>query len=625
MNVHFSYYLDRIAKYSGHLAAILVVVLSLLVAYDAVMRYLFSAGSIALQEVEWHLFDVIFLLGLTYALKHDKHVRVDIFFERYSKETRAIVQILSMLLLVIPFSLVFLSDSIDMFTQSYLQNEISSDPGGLTHRYVIKGVLVLAFMLLAIQALSEMLKAYHRLESKKALWRVLAVALGLVAVVYAAHFADMAFWFEPVLLMFIITLVLLMAGFQVAFVFAGVALLFAFISDEVGLATLEMLPYRAYGIMGNATLMAVPLFIFMGLILEKSKMAEGLLLSMGKLFGSVRGGLAISVVLVGAILAASTGIVGASVVMMSLIALPLMLKHNYSPALASGSIAASGTLGQLIPPSIVLIILGDQMHLSVGDLFRAAVVPGLLLIVLYVLYILVISYFSKEIAPAIVLDEPYGDVLKEALKEITPPLLLIGVVLGSIFAGIASPSESAAIGVLGAMLLAASKKNFSYQMVRYAAIETVKLTAMIFMILIGATAFSLVFNELGGGDMAMEFFAGDMGDKWMFILIAMLVIFLLGFFIDFIEIAFVVVPILVPIVASFGIDPVWFAILIAMNLQASFLTPPFGFALFYLKGAAGNKVSTGAIYKGVVPFILLQVLALGIIILYPELIYLFGR
>ncbi len=630
MTAQLSYTLDRISKYAGFIAAFLVVVLSLLVAYDAVMRYLFSSGSIALQEVEWHLFDVVFLLGLTYALKHDKHVRVDIFFERYSKESRAIVQILSMLLLVIPFSLVFLSDSIDMLTQSYIQNEISSDPGGLTHRYIIKGVLVLSFILLIIQALSEVFKALQRLESKTTLLGVLGIVIVLGGLVYTANHYDLAYWFDPVLLMFALTLFLLMAGFQVAFVFAGVALLFAVISNEVGLATLEMLPYRTYGIMGNATLMAVPLFIFMGLILEKSKMAEGLLLSMGKLFGSIRGGLAISVVLVGAILAASTGIVGASVVMMSLIALPLMLKHNYSPVLASGSIAASGTLGQLIPPSIVLIILGDQMHLSVGDLFRAAVVPGLLLIVLYVIYILVISYINKETAPAIVSDEAYGDVLKEAIKEIIPPLMLIGVVLGSIFAGIASPSESAAIGVLGAMLLALGKRNFSYEMLRYAAIETVKLTAMIFMILIGATAFSLVFNELGGGDMAMEFFSsdgglGDMGDKWMFILIAMLVIFLLGFFIDFIEIAFVVVPILVPIVASFGIDPVWFAILIAMNLQASFLTPPFGFALFYLKGAAGNKVSTGAIYKGVIPFIGLQLLALLIIIFYPDLIYLFGK
>jgi tripartite ATP-independent transporter DctM subunit len=420
-------------------------------------------------------------------------------------------------------------------------------------------------------------------------------------------------------------LILLLTGFQVAFVFAGVALFFALITDEVGLDVFEMLPYRTYGIMGNITLMAIPLFIFMGLILEKSKMAENLLVSMGKLFGQIRGGLAISVVLVGAILAASTGIVGASVVMMSLIALPLMLKHKYSPALASGSIAASGTLGQLIPPSIVLIILGDQMHLSVGDLFRAAVVPGLLLIVLYIVYILVIAYFNKEVAPAIVSDEPYEKVLKEAFKAIFPPLLLIGAVLGSIFAGIASPTESAAIGVLGAMVLAAYNRAFSFDLVRYASIETVKLTSMIFMILIGATAFSLVFNELGGGDMALAFFTGDMEDKWTFIFIAMLVIFLLGFFIDFIEIAFVVVPILVPIIASFGIDPVWFAILIAMNLQASFLTPPFGFALFYLKGAAGEKVSTGAIYKGVIPFILLQVLALGIIVLFPEMIYLFGK
>ncbi len=624
-NTQFSYYLDRVSKYAGYLAAILVVLLSLLVVYDATMRYLFSAGSIALQELEWHLFDMVFLLGLSYALKHDKHVRVDIFFERYTPDARCMVQIFSMLLLVMPFALLFLNDAIDMTMQSYLQHEVSSDPGGLTNRWVIKAVLVVGFVLLLLQALSEILKAYHKLENKMLLIKVLVGVAFMATLIYLAWYNRMAFWFDPVLLMFGLALVLLMTGFQVAFVFAGVALFFALISDEVGLGVLEMLPYRTYGIMGNVTLMAVPLFIFMGLILEKSKMAEGLLLSMGKLFGSVRGGLAISVVLVGAILAASTGIVGASVVMMSLIALPLMLKHGYSPSLASGSIAASGTLGQLIPPSIVLIILGDQMHLSVGDLFRAAVVPGLLLIVLYIIYILILSYFSKDVAPAIILNEPYGEVVKEAVKEILPPLLLIGVVLGSIFAGIASPSESAAIGVLGAVLLALYKKTFSYEMLRYTSIETVKLTAMIFIILIGATAFSLVFNELGGGDMALQFFTGDVGDKWTFILIAMLVIFLLGFFIDFIEIAFVVVPILVPIVASFSIDPIWFAILIAMNLQASFLTPPFGFALFYLKGAAGDKVKTGDIYRGVVPFIGLQILALLIIVLFPDLIYLFGE
>ena len=620
-----SFYLDRISKYAGYIAAVLVVILSLLVAYDAGMRYLFSSGSIALQEIEWHLFDVIFLLGLSYALKHDKHVRVDIFFERYSPDTRAIVQILSMLLLVIPFSLLFLNDALDMTYQSYLQHEVSSDPGGLTHRWLIKAMLVVAFVLLLLQAVSEVLKAYHRLENRTNLIKILVGVAFMATLIYTAWYYRMAFWFDPVFLMFGLALVLLLAGFQVAFVFAGVALFFALIADEVGLGVLEMLPYRTYGIMGNVTLMAVPLFIFMGLILEKSKMAENLLSSMGKLFGSVRGGLAISVVLVGAILAASTGIVGASVVMMSLIALPLMLKHNYSPALASGSIAASGTLGQLIPPSIVLIVLGDQMHLSVGDLFKAAVIPGLLLIILYIIYILLISFLNKEVAPAIVSDEAYGKVAREAFKAIIPPLLLIGAVLGSIFAGIASPTESAAIGVLGAMGLALFNKAFNFELVRYAAIETVKLTAMIFMILIGATAFSLVFNELGGGDMALQFFAQDMGDKWTFILIAMLVIFLLGFFIDFIEIAFVVVPILVPIVASFHIDPIWFAILIAMNLQASFLTPPFGFALFYLKGAAGDKVSTGDIYRGVIPFIGLQLLALLIIVLFPDLIYLLGK
>jgi len=310
---------------------------------------------------------------------------------------------------------------------------------------------------------------------------------------------------------------------------------------------------------------------------------------------------------------------------MSLIALPLMLKHKYSPELATGSIAASGTLGQIIPPSIVLIVLGDQMHLSVGDLFRAALVPGLLLIGIYILYILIYAYFNKEVAPAIYNEEEYSKVVIDALKVMVAPLLLIMAVLGSIFAGIASPTESAAIGVIGALLLALYKRRFSFELMRYASLESVKLTSMIFMILIGATAFSLVFNELGGDAMAMEFFKDEVGDKWTFILISMLLIFLLGFFIDFIEIAFVVVPILVPIAHAFGIDPVWFAILIALNLQASFLTPPFGFALFFLKGAAGNLVTTWQIYRGVIPFILLQFVALLIIAMFPNVIYLFGN
>ena len=616
-----SYLIDTLTKKIGFFTAILALLLALLIGYDAMMRYLFSEGSIALQEVEWHLFDIVFLLGLSYALKHDKHVRVDIMFAHYSKETKAIVQILSMMFLLIPFSLFFLNGAFEMMVQSYVQNEVSSDPGGLAYRFVIKGVLFVAFILLVLQALSEVIKAYAKLKSKKNFFFVLSGVL--LFLVFSMQ--NLAFWTDPLWLMFMLTLFLLLTGFQVAFVFAGVALFFVLISDELGIHVLDMLPYRVYGIMGNITLMSVPLFILMGLILEKSKVAEDLLLSMGKLFGGIRGGLAISVVVVGAILAASTGIVGASVVMMSLIALPLMLKHKYSPELATGSIAASGTLGQIIPPSIVLIVLGDQMHLSVGDLFRAALVPGLLLIGLYIVYILVYAYLNKEVAPAIENDEPYSKVLRDALKVMVAPLLLIMAVLGSIFAGIASPTESAAIGVIGALLLALYKRRFSFELLRYASVETVKLTSMIFMILIGATAFSLVFNELGGDVMAMEFFKNEVGDKWTFILISMLVIFLLGFFIDFIEIAFVVVPILVPIAHAFGIDPVWFAILIALNLQASFLTPPFGFALFFLKGAAGDMVTTAQIYRGVIPFILLQLVALLIIVKFPNLIYLFGK
>ena len=621
-----SFGIDSLSKYFGFLAAFFALAMSLLVAYDALMRYAFSEGSIALQELEWHMFDIVFLFGLSYALKHDKHVRVDIFYEKYSKDTQALIRILSMTFLVIPFALLVIVYGYDMTLQSYLQHDTSPNPGGLSNRWIIKSMLVVGFVVLILQAISEIIKSYTQLSNKKPLFVAISAVLIFLVAVFVGWYYRMAFITDPVYLMFVMALFLLLAGFEVAFVFGGVALFFALIADEVGLGVLHMLPYRVYGVtMTNVTLMAVPLFIFMGLILEKSKMAEDLLLSMGKLFGSIRGGLAISVVLVGAILAASTGIVGASVVMMSLIALPLMLKHGYSSSLSSGAIAASGTLGQLIPPSIVLIVLGDQMHLSVGDLFKAAVVPGILLILLYILYILVVSFLNPKVAPAIKSDQPYSHILKDAIKAIIPPLLLIGAVLGSIFAGITSPTESASIGVVGAFVLAMYNGVFSWSLVRYAAIETLKLSAMIFMILIGATAFSLVFNELGGGDMALEFFTGDIGDKWTFIFISMAVIFMLGFFIDFIEISFVVVPILVPIVASFGIDPIWFAVLIAMNLQASFLTPPFGFALFYLKGAAGDKVTTTAIYKGVIPFILLQLIALLIIAKFPHLIYLLGK
>ncbi|RUM68768.1 MAG: C4-dicarboxylate ABC transporter, partial [Sulfurospirillum sp.] len=377
--------------------------------------------------------------------------------------------------------------------------------------------------------------------------------------------------------MFVAALLFLLIGFPVAFAFGTAALLTALLTPDVGLEIFRLLPYRIYGIMQNFTLIAVPLFIFMGLILEKSKIAESLLVNVGKLFGNIRGGLAISTVAVGAVLAASTGIVGASVVMMSIISLPIMIKHGYSKSLSAGTIAASGTLGQIIPPSIVLIILGDVMSISVGDLFKAAVGPSLILVGLYILYILILSHLKPDLAPPILSDEPRPVVVRKALRSIFPPALLILLVLGSIFMGVATPTESAAFGSVGAIFLTIINRVFSLKDLMHSALETVKLTAMIFMILIGATAFSLTFNEVGGSDMVLAFFTEDIADGWIFIGIAMLAIFLLGFFVDFLEICFIVIPILVPIVTAFGIDPLWFAILVAMNLQASFLTPPFGF------------------------------------------------
>jgi tripartite ATP-independent transporter DctM subunit len=412
-------------------------------------------------------------------------------------------------------------------------------------------------------------------------------------------------------------------GVPVAFAFGGSAIFAALLDPNLGIEVFGLLPYRVYGIMQNFNLMAVPLFILMGFLLEKSGIAEEMLVSLGKLFGRVRGGLAIAIVLVGAILAASTGIVGASVVMMTVISLPIMLKYNYSPRLASGVIAASGTLGQLIPPSIVLIILGFMMNISVGDLFRSAVVPGVIVVTLYILYILIISFLKPEVAPPIPTDEPYSQVLLQAVKSLLAPMALIVMVLGSIFAGFATPTESAGVGVVGAILLTLIYRTFSWNLLIYALRESVKITSMIFTILIGATAFSLVFNESGAGEIVTNFFTSNISSKEVFVLVSMAIIFLLGFFIDFIEISFIVIPILMPIAQEFGVDPLWFAILIAINLQTSFLTPPFGFSLFYLKGTAGDKIATSDLYKGIIPFIILQLITLLIVFFFPKLLSLF--
>ena len=417
------------------------------------------------------------------------------------------------------------------------------------------------------------------------------------------------------LVMFAALFVLLLVGFPVAFTLGAVALGFG--SIFLGLDFFNLLPLRIWGIMTNFTLLAVPLFVFMGVILEKSGIAEELLETMGRLFGRVRGGLAISVVAVGALLAATTGVVGASVVTMAVIALPAMLKHGYAPTLASGTIAASGTLGQIIPPSIILILLGDVIGVPVGQLFVAAAIPGMMLVFSFMAYIAFIAWRYPELAPAIKANPNDGHLGIQVIKSLLPPLALVLAVLGSIFFGIASPTESAAVGALGAIILALIRGRLNLANLQQALQQTTRLTSMVFLILIGATAFGLVFVGMGGDNLIFELFDGLPGGKWSFLIISMLLIFVLGFFLDFIEICFIVVPIIAPIAIHMGLDPLWFALLIALNLQTSFLTPPFGFSLFYLKASAPSLELT-TIYRGVIPFIVIQVVVLGILIGFPE-------
>lgn len=439
--------------------------------------------------------------------------------------------------------------------------------------------------------------------------------------------------------LFFTVILLLLAGFPVAFSLGGTALLFAAAGVMGGgfeSAFLSGLPSRLFGIMTNETLIAVPLFVFMGITLERAKIAEELLDTLSALFGKLRGGLGISVTLVGMLLAASTGIVGATVVTMGLLSLPTMLKRGYAPEIATGTICASGTLGQIIPPSIILVMLGDVMSaayqqaqlaqgifspktVSVGDLFAGALVPGLLLVCLYVLYLVVTAIVKPEAMPAHSADE--GSVsLGKLLNALFPPLLLIFGVLGSILGGLATPTEAAGVGAMGALLIALQRGGLSYVRLQEIMRGTLRISSMVFLILIGASVFSLVFRGYGGDDGVRELLQALPGGVFGALLVVMLVMFLLGFVLDFIEITFVVVPIVGPVLLSMGLDPVWLGIMIAINLQTSFLTPPFGFALFYLRGVAPPEVTTGQIYRGVIPFVAIQILALIILGIFPEIV-----
>ena len=445
------------------------------------------------------------------------------------------------------------------------------------------------------------------------------------------------------LAMFFGTIIALLIGFPVALTLGGSALLFAYIGDWYGLfnsGMLNVFPLRILGIIKNEPLIAIPLFVFMGVMLEKSNIAGDLLHAMGRLFGNLRGGLGISVLLVGALMAASTGIVGATVVTMGLMSMPVMLRAGYSPKLSSGLICASGTLGQIIPPSIVLIVLGDilqganeQAAMSRGqlvpepitaiDLFAGAVIPGLILVSLYILFQVLLAIFYPETCPAVKKNLNRLDNYNEGpsiFLVIAPPLILIVLVLGSILAGIATPTESAAVGAIGATLLAIIKRQFSYKTLFLVARNSIKITSMVFLILIGASLFSLVFRGFGGDKIIEEFLANLPGGEIGAFFIVMLAMFVMGFFLDFLEIIFIMVPLVGPPLISMGFDPVWLGIMISVNLQTSFLTPPFGFSLFYLRGVAPPEVSTKDIYLGVLPFIGLQIIALLLFWIYPQII-----
>lgn len=449
----------------------------------------------------------------------------------------------------------------------------------------------------------------------------------------------MAEWMP--LLLFLLVCLVLMMGYPVAFSLGGTALLFAFAGEHFGYfdaVFLEALPNRLYGIMINETLIAVPLFVFMGVMLERSRVAENLLDTMAELFGALRGGLGISVTLVGMLLAASTGIVGATVVTMGLLSLPTMLKRNYSPSVATGVICASGTLGQIIPPSIVLVLLGDVLSsayqqaqldmgvwspetLSVADLFVGALVPGLLLVAFYIAYLLGLAWLRPQTVPAISSEKMWSDrgLWWRVLRDLAPPLMLIVAVLGSILGGLATPTEAASVGAAGALLLAVMQRTLNLETLRNVMRQTTFVTSMVFMIFIGASIFSLVFRGFGGDEIVTEFLTDLPGGKVTAVALVMLVMFLLGFVLDFIEITFVVVPIVGPVLLAMGLDPVWLGVMIAINLQTSFLTPPFGFALFYLRGVAPASISTMQIYRGVIPFIVIQLIMLGMLAWWPQL------
>lgn len=641
-------------KWIGHVVMWANVALILAICSQVLMRYALNQNYPKLDEIQWHFYGLVTMIGISYAMVADSHVRVDLLHMQLSRRAQRIIEVIGILTLVVPFIYLMVDQGYDYFYESFRVNERSSSPTGLAYRWALKSVIPISFVLLGFAALARLIHDVHGLihggpsEREGRDLRVILLALFAFAVVaYGLTFLVEYTEEKLVIAMFLTFIALLFTGFPVAWTLAGVGVLFcgiAYLFDNelmnwTGLeSTLTGLDYltlgatvnRVYATMSNAVLVALPMFIFMGLMLDQSGVAERLMNSMQKLFGTVRGGLAITVTMIGIILAASTGIIGASVVLLGVLSLPSMMQQNYSKPLAAGVVSASGTLGILIPPSIMLVIMADQMALSVGDLFMAALFPGIIIGTLYLTYIFIVGLVNRDAAPVPAgAKAPDWQAVKEVAIAVLPTLGLILAVLGSIFAGITTPTEASGVGALGATLLALGYRKLTFAKLWNVCVSTLNTTAYIFAIFLGATVFSYVLRELGGDFLIEGMITGAGFSDTGTIIFILFIVFLLGFVLDWIEITLIVLPLMGPVVSAldlgipgFGLDEpvlIWFVILVAVTLQTSFLTPPVGFALFYLKGVCPPEIKLMDIYKGIIPFVILQLLGLALVFGFPAL------
>lgn len=647
--------IDKTVKGIGNVVMWANLLLVAAIVTQVSLRYLFNLNFPKLDEVQWHFYGLVTMVGISYALVTDSHVRVDILHMQLSRRAQRVIEVIGILTLLAPFIYLMIDQGWDYFHESWRVNERSDSPTGLPARWAFKAVIPASFVLLALAAVARLLHDGHAIlvnyadermgkDLRLILWALVAFAVVATALTFVVETTEE----KLVIAMFLTFIALLFTGFPVAWTLAGVGVAYcglAYLFDNDLMAwtgldstftgldylTLGAVVNRVYATMSNAVLVALPMFIFMGLMLDESGVAERLMTSMQRLFGTVRGGLAITVTMIGIILAASTGIIGASVVLLGVLSLPSMMEQKYNPSLAAGVVSASGTLGILIPPSIMLVIMADQMALSVGDLFMAAVFPGVIIGVLYLTYIFIIALVKRDVAPVPEgATRPDWAAIKDVLIAVLPTLGLILAVLGSIFAGLTTPTEASGVGALGATLLALGYRKLTFRKLVNVLKATFNTTAYIFAIFLGATVFSYVLRELGGDQLIEDMIHGAGFGPTGTVFIILGIVFLLGFVLDWIEITLIVLPLMRPIVNGLGLDIpgfdaidepalIWFVILVAVTLQTSFLTPPVGFALFYLKGVCPPEIKLTDIYKGIIPFVILQLTGLLFVFLWPAL------